>query len=138
MDVPVLWIGVLMVLVLVAIVLMLAVSVVMVMQIRHLRAEMFELRSAVVSVSTLTRHDIATLAHLVHDGFNETWSLWLPAASLGPSWRVYWSENWSQFVTMIQYLIQCPGNFLDVLLVRLSHRWRPQGVQNRRADRPRL
>ncbi len=96
MDVPE-WIGVIMVLLLVIIVAMLVVvNLLVVMHIRHLRAEMFEFRSALISMieaQTVTRLDLRGLTNRVNDCFQDTWRLWLPAASLGPTWHMYYSSD---------------------------------------------
>ena len=95
MDVPE-WIGLVMVLLLVIIVAMLVVvNLLVVMHIRHLRAEMFEFRSALISIieaQTVTSIDIRRLTDRVNDCFQDTWRLWLPAASLGPTWHMYYSS----------------------------------------------
>ncbi len=62
----------------------------MMVELHLLRVELQELRSVHYARSAMIRHDIALLQHIVETRFGVTWHTWMPAATLGPEWTVFY------------------------------------------------
>ena len=77
----------------VAVIFAVACVFLMVVELHLLREELQEFRSVQYARSAMIRHDIALLQHVVETRFGVTWDTWLPATTLGPEWRAFYSDR---------------------------------------------